>query len=148
MACARSVGPAVAPIGVWASGVGCVGSNGASLLLDVVGPVTLIEGAIDFEVANALSGGTTAVLIGGPTPTLGIPFGVALEGLGAPGCFWMGPFLVAIPQLADSAGRATLTLPTEFSIFYTELIAQVLGLDPSANSLGLTASNFLTVPLN
>ncbi|MEM7205772.1 MAG: hypothetical protein AAF628_36295 [Planctomycetota bacterium] len=142
------VGPAIAPIPIWASGVGCVGSNGEELLLDAAGPVALIQGSFDFEVAHALSGGTVAVLIGGPTPTLGIPLPVPLEGLGAPGCFWMGPFLVALPLLADGNGRATLALPTSFSAFYTELNAQVLGLDPSANPLGVTSSNLLTIPLN
>ncbi|MEM7201653.1 MAG: hypothetical protein AAF628_15400 [Planctomycetota bacterium] len=142
------VGPAVAPIGVWSAGFGCVGSNGEQLLLGVDSPVTLMRGSFDFEIANAISDGTAALLVGGPTATLGIPIPVSLEGVGAPDCYWMGPFVVALPIVVDSDGRATLALPTQFSAFYSELNTQLLGLDPAANPLGVTSSNVLTIPLN
>ncbi len=121
-------------------GIGCKGSNGLVPSLTATGLPQLGK-TVQINLANAPTPVSPAVLILSTSNATPLP--ADLTGAGAPGCFlYVRPdFLLG---LAATNGKASvkLPIPNSPSLLCARFYNQFLVVDPKANKLKLTTSNY------
>lgn len=121
-------------------GESCAGSGTSTPLLGVGGRPTLGTSPTVW-LSDAPPNAPAACAFGfDPAP----PFPLLLTSLGAPGCRQYFPVAFADFVLADSfgVGQRTVLIPSVPAAIGAVAYAQYFVLDPPANALGLTASNY------
>jgi hypothetical protein len=123
-------------------GEGCVGSNKSTPELAVSGSASLGKKVI-LNLANVLA--TTPTFLALALTTFPVPVDLAI--VNAPGCRIYHPQTILTTVVTTAAGgySATFTTPTTAAAVGVAVYVQSFPRDPTANGLGLTASNYVRV---
>lgn len=125
----------------WVFGKGCQGSNAMTPALTLSGSSKLGM-ALGVSQSNALASSPTLLHVGTTSALPVFPFDLGL--LGAPGCTMYTNAAISVPMSTSSSGtsRITVNVPNVPSLACFKLYFQWVNLDPMANTLGITTSDY------